>query len=89
MISMEAGIRPLMTQALPPGEYRAKLLDRFFEKFHTKGDVQQLIDLAIPLYDKYYTPDEIKGIHSILRNAAGAKDSRGFAKLNGGVAECR
>jgi hypothetical protein len=61
MDGMEKDIKPLMMNALPPGEYREKLVDLFFAKFHAKAVPQQLLDLAVPEYDKYYTHEEIKG----------------------------
>ncbi len=37
MDSMEENIKPLMTNSFPPGEYREKLIDLFFAKFHSKA----------------------------------------------------
>src|ERR1041384_4551276 len=55
MNAMEANMRPLMIDAFPKGEFREKLISLFFDKFHAKLDVQQLVDMAIPAYKKYYT----------------------------------
>src|SRR5262249_42772711 len=60
MDELEKSIRPLMTNALPAGEYRERLVELFFEKFHAKRDPEQLISLIIPIYQKYYSDDEIK-----------------------------
>ncbi len=48
MNQMEDTIKPLMERALPPAEYREKLVQQFFEKFRSKFDAQQAIDLAVP-----------------------------------------
>src|SRR6266542_2749911 len=53
MNDAETSIRPLFSNSLPPGEYREKLVDLFFEKFHSKRDPDQLLAIIIPFYDKY------------------------------------
>jgi uncharacterized protein len=73
MDEMEKGIKPLMMNALPPGEYREKLVDLFFAKFHSKAAPQQLLDLAVPAYDKYYTHEEIKGLIQFYGTPLGQK----------------
>jgi hypothetical protein len=70
---MEKSIKPLMTSALPPGDYRDKLVDLFFEKFHARLDVQQLLDQAIPVYDKYLSEDDIKGLIQFYSTPLGEK----------------
>jgi uncharacterized protein len=62
MDGMESSVKALMSGSLPPGEYRDQLLDLFFQKFHAKRDTNQLIELVIPIYDKYYTHDDIKAL---------------------------
>src|SRR6478735_491138 len=39
METMTNGIRPVLANSLPPGEYREKLIDLFFAKFHAKADI--------------------------------------------------
>ena len=82
---MEQGIRPLVTNSLPPGEYREKLVELFFEKFQSKIDSNQLIALITPIYDKHYSHAEIKSgrparkaaprpaVRLLPRQAAGAQ----------------
>src|ERR1700752_3246791 len=45
---MENTIKPSVTNSLPAGEYRSKLVDLFFERLHSKVEAQ-LVDLALPL----------------------------------------
>src|ERR1700690_3808987 len=59
MDGMAKSIKPLMLNSFPPGDYREKLIDLFFTKFHSKAVPQQLLDMAVPAYDKYYTHEEI------------------------------
>jgi hypothetical protein len=73
MDGMEKNIRPLMTNALPPGEYREKLIELFFIKFHAKRDPKMLLDMAVPVYDKYFSDDEIKGLIQFYRTPLGQK----------------
>lgn len=63
----------MMTQALPPGEYREKLVDLFFVKFQSRLDMQQLLDLAIPIYDKYLSHEEVRGLIEFYQTPLGQK----------------
>lgn len=73
MESMGDTIKPLLTNALPPGEYREKLVDLFFIKFKSKADPQQLLDSIVPLYDKYLSPEEVKGLIQFYQTPLGQK----------------
>ncbi|MFI5072894.1 MAG: DUF2059 domain-containing protein [Terriglobales bacterium] len=73
MGGMEQNIRPLMTNSLPPGDYREKLLDLFFAKFHSKMQSSDLLDLVVPIYDKYYSREEIKGLIQFYETPLGQK----------------
>lgn len=81
MGTMSDSIKPLMTSALPPGEYREKLVDLFFAKFKSKADPQQLLDSIAPLYDKYLTDDEIKGLIQFYQTPLGQKAVNVMPKL--------
>jgi len=70
---MGKSLKPLMTQALPPGEYREKLVDLFFVKFQSRLDMQQLLDLAIPIYDKYLSHEEVRGLIEFYQTPLGQK----------------
>jgi hypothetical protein len=79
--SMLTSMRPLMTQAMPPGDYREKLIDLFFAKFQTKIDVNQFIQIAIPAYDKNFSHDEIKGLIAFYQSPIGQKTVSTLPKL--------
>jgi hypothetical protein len=83
MDGMEQNIKPLMMNALPPGEYRQKLVDLFFAKFHAKADLQQLLDLAVSVYDKYYSHEEIKGLIQFYESPLGQKLAATQPKMTG------
>ena len=71
--TMLSNMRPMMNSSLPPGEYREKLLDFFSERFQSKLHVEQFVNLTIPIYDKYFTQDEIEGLTKFYQTALGKK----------------
>jgi hypothetical protein len=73
MDQMEKDMRPLIANALPAGDYREKLLDLFFEKFRSKRDPADLINLVVPVYDKYLSDDDIKGLIQLYQTPIGRK----------------
>ena len=81
MDGMEGNMRTLMTNAFPAGEYREKLIDLFFAKYHAKRDPQQLLDLAVPVYDKYYSDEEVKDLIRLYQTPLGQKMLATMPKL--------
>ena len=73
MQSLGEGIRPVMSQSLPAGEYREKLIDLFIAKFKSKIDAKELINMAVPLYDKYFSDQEIKELIKFYETPVGQK----------------
>jgi uncharacterized protein len=73
--SMTTSIRPLMTRALPAGEYREKLVDLFFLKFKAKIDLEHLLEIAVGVYDKHFSHEEIKGLIKFYESPLGQKAS--------------
>lgn len=81
MDRMSENIKPLMTNALPPGEYREKLIDLFFAKLQSRMDLQQLLDKAIPIYDQQFSHEEIKGLIKFYETPLGQKAISALPKL--------
>ena len=73
MDAMEKTMRPLLENSFPAGEYRAQLIDLFFQKFHSKRDPEQLMALIVPIYDKYYSADDIKQLTKLYESPVGQK----------------
>jgi hypothetical protein len=73
MSEMMKSIKPVLTNSLPPGDYRDKLVDLFFAKFAAKADAQSVLDLAIPSYDKNFTHEEIRGLIAFYQTPLGKK----------------
>lgn len=82
MDSMAKNLKPMMTNSLPPGDYRNQLVDLFFEKFESKADPQQVLDMAVPGYDKYLSDDEIKGLIAFYQTPLGQKALEVMPKLS-------
>jgi uncharacterized protein len=73
LASMSESIRPILVRALPTGEYREKLIDLFFAKFQSNADPKHVLDEAVPVYDKYYSHEEIKGLIKFYESPLGQK----------------
>jgi hypothetical protein len=75
MSTMEKNLKPALTSSLPPGDYRAKLIDFFFEKFMARANVEmpKLVDAAVPVYDKYLSDEDIKGLIQFYQTPLGQK----------------
>ncbi|MGH9733289.1 MAG: DUF2059 domain-containing protein [Candidatus Acidiferrales bacterium] len=66
-------LKPVMTNSLPAGDYRAQLIDLFFEKFRSKFDSKQLLDLTVARYNENFSDDEIKGLIDFYQTPLGRK----------------
>lgn len=81
MSTMENNLRPMLANSLPPGEYRDKLIQLFFDKFHSKIDPEMLVELVIPVYDKYLSDEEVKGMIQFYSTPLGKKMIEVLPKL--------
>ena len=81
MTAMEASIRPNLEKSLPPGEYRSKLIDLFFERFNSQLKIQDLLDMATAAYDKYLSDDDVKGLIQFYQTPLGQKTLAVLPKL--------
>lgn len=71
--SMQTSIKPLLSRSLPPGEYRDELINLFFERFRSKTNLDQLLDLTIPVYGKYFSDQEVKDLTKFYESPLGHK----------------
>jgi hypothetical protein len=62
-------------------------VDLFFEKFHAKLDLQKLLDLAVPMYDKYFSDEEVKGLVLFYQTPLGQKALKAMPQLSGELME--
>ncbi len=70
---MSENMKPSLSQMLPPGDYREKLIGLFFEKFQSKLKVDDLVALSIPVYDKYFSKEDIEGLIQFYQTPIGKK----------------
>lgn len=73
LAGMSNNMRPMLMNSLPAGEYREKLADLFFERFRAKLRVEQLVELAVPIYAKYFSTEEIDGLTRFYQTPLGKK----------------
>lgn len=85
MSTMEKNLKPALAGSLPPGDYRAKLIDLFFEKFMARASVEmpKLVDAAIPVYDKYLSDEDIKGLIQFYKTPLGKKTLSVLPQITG------
>ena len=75
MNGMMKNLKPMLMNAFPPGDYREKLIDLFLEKFSVRAnaEIPKLADGAIPVYDRYFSDDDIKGLIVFYQTPVGQK----------------
>lgn len=73
MDSMETSLKPLMINSFPPGEYRDQLINLFLARFRSKANLGQLLDSAVPIYDKYFSDQEVKDLTKFYESPLGHK----------------
>jgi uncharacterized protein len=73
MDGMQANMKASLVNSLPPGDYRGQLVDLFFEKFRAKANISQLMDIAVRVYDKYLTDEDVKGLIQFYSTPIGKK----------------
>lgn len=81
MDGMQKNMKPMMANILPPGAYRDKLVDLFFERFRSKADIRVLVDLTVRTYDKYLSEEDIKGLIQFYSTPLGQKTLNVLPKL--------
>src|SRR5260370_41950215 len=55
-------IRANFAQALPQNERGRKFADAFAEKCRTKLNADTFVDRVVPIYDKYFSDEDIQGL---------------------------
>lgn len=73
MTGMTSNMKPILESSLPPGEYRAQLIELFLQRFQSKISVDRMLELAIPVYDKYFSLEEIEGLTKFYETPLGKK----------------
>lgn len=69
----EQSLNPVLANSLPPGDYRDRLIQLFFEKFNSKFTSQKILDLAVARYNENFSDEEIKGLVGFYQTPLGHK----------------
>lgn len=70
---MTDNMKPLLSKMLPPGEYQDKLIALFMEKFQSKLKMEDLLDITVSVYDKYFSKEDIDGLAQFYQTPLGKK----------------
>ena len=81
MDNVQKNLKPVLMNSFPPGEYREKLVDLFFERFRSKLDSKRLLDMAVVRYDEQFSDEDIKGLISFYETPLGQKAIGALPKL--------
>lgn len=73
---MFAQVKPAILKELPPGERGQKIADAFAQKFQARFKTTELLEQVIPIYDKYFTDEDIQGLIEFYLSPLGQR----FAK---------
>jgi hypothetical protein len=71
--NMSTTVKPLLESSLPAGEYRTQLIDLFFQRLQVKLRVDDLLEIAIPIYDKHFSLEDIEGLTKFYETPLGKK----------------
>ena len=71
---MSQALKPLLEQALPPGQERSqKIVETFQRKFQTQITPEAFVELSLPVYDKHFSVAEIRGLIQFYETPLGGK----------------
>jgi hypothetical protein len=73
MAGAETSVRPLMVSSFRPGAYRDQLIALFFAKLHSKLKGEVAVNLLVPIYDKHWTDEDVKGLILFYETPLGQK----------------
>lgn len=70
---MTDNMKPMLSKMLPPGEYQDKLIALFTEKFQSKLKTEDLLNITVSVYDKYFSKEDIDGLAQFYQTPLGKK----------------
>jgi hypothetical protein len=74
LTGMEKLMAQIKTQMISGLQAQMKQVpESFWEKFQEKMDTRELLEKLIPLYDKYYTIEDLKAVNAFYASPAGQK----------------
>ena len=66
-------LRPLIEKSLPPGDRTQKIVGIFLEKFQARFRGTDMLEPIVPIYDKYLTDDDIRGLIQFYESPLGQR----------------
>ena len=72
---MKTALCPTIEDSLPPGEYRAKLVDLFLERFGSRFTTEIVVPMVISVYAKRFSVEELNQLIAFYESPLGKKVS--------------
>ncbi len=66
-------LKPEIVKILPPGERSQKITEAFRQKFQARFKTADLLEQTIPIYDKYFTDEDIQGLIQFYQSPLGQR----------------
>ena len=73
MKGIQSSLRPTLEQSLPPGAYRAQVIDLFLEKFGPRLANDVILPMIVSVYDSHFSDDELKQLVAFYESPLGKK----------------
>lgn len=74
-------LRPVLEDSLPPGEYRAKLVDLFLEKFGPRLTTEVVMPMVVSVYAKHFSNEDLKQLIAFYDSPLGRKINSALADI--------
>ncbi len=66
-------LRPALARSLPAGERGKTIADAFLEKVGARLKPETLIDTMVPIYDRYFSAEDINGLAEFFASPLGQR----------------
>lgn len=73
LATAEQQIRGTLSQALAGSENGQKIMDSFFRRFHTKFTAEMALERLVPIYDKYFSAEDLKALVQFYESPLGQR----------------
>jgi len=74
LTGMEKLVDQMMTQMIASFRTNMKEVpDEFWDRFAQKGHSSELIEMIVPLYDKYYSLEDLRAVNAFYSSPAGQR----------------
>jgi hypothetical protein len=70
---VDAVLRPNLEASLPPGEYKAKFIDLFLEKFGNRATTEIIVPMVVSVYAKHFSEEDLNQLIAFYESPLGKK----------------